>query len=665
MQFLNRNSKKIEEEFTEVVTDMADSSCVVLRFTEGISEEASNWFCKMIVKPVLYGGAGLEVKKYDCNDSEVCNQIFLISASINNLILAAEKFELLKRDQFGKFTPFTVDNRYEFENFEDKNENFFTSSEKQWLINSLLSSVVCNDDKIKNVPGLPKIKVFNDRPLLLQRSMHKIVQIYPLHHIESLKSLENQWYLGWEQPINAIKSYFGESIALYFTFLGFYTKFLLPTAVIGILHYFFIVDENHSENVWFAVLNVVWATVFLELWKRKCSESAFNWGRLSNRIKDDFGYNEKPRPSFKGKLRTSPITGMQELYYPTWKNQMKLYFISYPLLLISLLLVTVGMLFYFHLNEKVQKMYVNQTGIWVILAKRAPKVAYAILVWICSNIYGKVAVILNDWENHRVQSSYNNHLIVKLVFFNFVNSFLSLFYIAFYLCDMAMLRQQLATLLIIQQLIQQVQESFIPYLKYKRQSVKINKNGNCVRFKRIRDTKNQVIKEGNLPPYNSTYNDYVELFLQFGYVFMFSAAYPLAGFWAFLNNIVEIRTDAFKLSKLHQRPFIEQAASIGAWQFAFEVMSIISVITNCGIIALSKSTQDWLMNDLGPLKYTLIFVAIEHMLIILKIFIAYIIPDVPGFVSQQLAQAEFKIQQTLKENQHQFCTLEKQEIIFK
>lgn len=202
MQFLNRNSKKIEEEFTEVVTDMADSSCVVLRFTEGISEEASNWFCKMIVKPVLYGGAGLEVKKYDCNDSEVCNQIFLISASINNLILAAEKFELLKRDQFGKFTPFTVDNRYEFENFEDKNENFFTSSEKQWLINSLLSSVVCNDDKIKNVPGLPKIKVFNDRPLLLQRSMHKIVQIYPLHHIESLKSLENQWYLGWEQPIS-------------------------------------------------------------------------------------------------------------------------------------------------------------------------------------------------------------------------------------------------------------------------------------------------------------------------------------------------------------------------------------------------------------------------------------------------------------------------------
>ena len=32
-----------------------------------------------------------------------------------------------------------------------------------------------------------------------------------------------------------------------------------------------------------------------------------------------------------------------------------------------------------------------------------------------------------------------------------------------------------------------------------------------------------------------------------GYVILFSAAYPLAAVWAFLNNIVEIRGDAFKL----------------------------------------------------------------------------------------------------------------------
>lgn len=38
-------------------------------------------------------------------------------------------------------------------------------------------------------------------------------------------------------------------------------------------------------------------------------------------------------------------------------------------------------------------------------------------------------------ENYRLQSKYENHLIAKVALFQFVNSFLSLFYIAFYLRD--------------------------------------------------------------------------------------------------------------------------------------------------------------------------------------------------------------------------------------
>lgn len=58
----------------------------------------------------------------------------------------------------------------------------------------------------------------------------------------------------------------------------------------------------------------------------------------------------------------------------------------------------------------------------------------------------------------------------------------------------------------------------------------------------------------------------MELFLQFGYTFLFSSAYPMAAFWALLNNVIEIRTDAFKLCRIFQRPFAKQANSIGAWQ---------------------------------------------------------------------------------------------------
>lgn len=43
-------------------------------------------------------------------------------------------------------------------------------------------------------------------------------------------------------------------------------------------------------------------------------------------------------------------------------------------------------------------------------------------------------------ENYRLQSKYENHLIGKVALFQFVNSFLSLFYIAFYLRDQEQLK---------------------------------------------------------------------------------------------------------------------------------------------------------------------------------------------------------------------------------
>ena len=46
-------------------------------------------------------------------------------------------------------------------------------------------------------------------------------------------------------------------------------------------------------------------------------------------------------------------------------------------------------------------------------------------------IYRKVAKRLTEWENHRTQSEFEHSLIVKNFIFQFVNSYISLFYIAF------------------------------------------------------------------------------------------------------------------------------------------------------------------------------------------------------------------------------------------
>ena len=57
----------------------------------------------------------------------------------------------------------------------------------------------------------------------------------------------------------------------------------------------------------------------------------------------------------------------------------------------------------------------------------------------------------------------------------------------------------------------------------------------------------QLETESEKPAYENTFDDYLEMFIQMGYVILFSAAYPLAAFWALLNNVLEIRVDGFKL----------------------------------------------------------------------------------------------------------------------
>lgn len=50
---------------------------------------------------------------------------------------------------------------------------------------------------------------------------------------------------------------------------------------------------------------------------------------------------------------------------------------------------------------------------------------------VMNKLYGGIAVTLNNWENHRTETEYEDHLISKVFLFQTVNSFSSLVFIAF------------------------------------------------------------------------------------------------------------------------------------------------------------------------------------------------------------------------------------------
>ena len=64
-----------------------------------------------------------------------------------------------------------------------------------------------------------------------------------------------------------------------------------------------------------------------------------------------------------------------------------------------------------------------------------PSIAYSVLVMVMNLQYLHLAHWLTEKENHRTQEQFERHVVAKLVSFEFVNTFIALFYIAFYLQD--------------------------------------------------------------------------------------------------------------------------------------------------------------------------------------------------------------------------------------
>lgn len=379
--------------------------------------------------------------------------------------------------------------------------------------------------------------------------------------------------------------------------------------------------ESAQFPVFYAIVLCLWVTLFLEYWKRTSITLAWKWGVT------EYEEEEETRPEFVGEVRKSPITGKPELYSPPGPRYQK--YLVTVLVTLALLAVSCGaMLACYAVGDMIpaESTYL----------KLLPSVAYAISIPLINSFYKGISIQLNDWENHRTQTEYEDVLIIKLFLFEFFNYNIGLFHAAFWKRDINILRKYMVTMLITFQLIGQVQEVLIPYFSEKyRLFVRKIKNRNADQLPR------KVEIEETMQTYDSTYDDMLEMTMQFGYVAMFSSAFPLAALCAILNNIVEIRSDAFKISNTCQRPRSYRAAGIGIWYWILEGLSIIAVITNCAIIGYTSevfndptrpSTDD------GDAQLLFVFVLLEHAILILKVLAAWLIPDKPEYIALEMAR---------------------------
>ena len=93
--------------------------------------------------------------------------------------------------------------------------------------------------------------------------------------------------------------------------------------------------------------------------------------------------------------------------------------------------------------------------------------------------------------------------------------------------------------------------------------------------------------------------DYSSLVIQFGFVSMFSVAFPPAPLLCLLFNTCELRYVASNHLRTNRRAIARGTAGLGMWLTLVEVLSMCAVVTNCTILYYSSSTLRDFINALS------------------------------------------------------------------
>ncbi|XP_062276519.1 anoctamin-10 [Scomber scombrus] len=628
---------------------------VVVKLGEKVRPETKRWLLRLIGTPQNDGGAALLAHPGE----DASGDIIMVSAPRCTLLRATEELGLCKTYQSGDMEAFSYNDREHFKD-SDNMEAFLTLAEREYIVKYELDGLRAQRDL--RIPGLPDNYTLQHRDNIWQkmRSAGVIVDTLPLHKYDQLKALSEAWYSGNQlaQPLDSVNAYFGSPVAFYFSFLEFYTWSLLPPAILGLTITYFsgevqkemvesvsgsqvtIVDDDAGPgHIIQAVFSMLWSTVVIELWKRRSASLSYRWGTLH--LAERFA---EPRPGFHGDLGVNPVTGRVEPLFPEWQRDLRMALVSVPVVGMFLGLVVLGMVCFYWGEGQVKQLHQDWDSLLTQTLLYMPSVLHIIYTNMLANNYKRVALSLTEYENHREESAFQNHLTAKVLVFTFFNYFAVLLHIAFFKQDVSLLRKRLASLLIVSQLVNQVTEVVIPFL--------VDRFINAPRRTEREDDpqedkfRNQI----TLPVFPGLFGEYIELLVQFGYLSLFSCVYPLTAVLLLINNLTEIRSDAYKVCNLFRKPFSPLAANMGVWQIAFEVLSFVSVVTNCWLLILSPRLRELCQGGkMSSTNFLLLAVLLEHVLIVIKVVLSLLIPDEPDWIKKKKEHIEFTSMQALRE----------------
>uniref|UniRef100_A0A8C7HHW2 Anoctamin n=1 Tax=Oncorhynchus kisutch TaxID=8019 RepID=A0A8C7HHW2_ONCKI len=445
------------------------------------------------------------------------------------------------------------------------------------------------------------------------------------------------------------RKYFGEKIGLYFAWLGLYTQMLIPASLVGVIVFLYgcaTVDNNipsmeicHPRNnitmcplcdracnywklkeacgtarashlfdnpatVFFSIFMALWAAMFMEHWKRRQMRLNYEW--------DLTGFEEEevsdhPRAEYE-------LCVMQKSLKKEHKTHKVLIAYSWVFTIGVTFAIVFGVILYRISITAALHMSNNPTtrSNVRLMVKTTAAIINLVVILILDEVYGAVARWLTVLEVPKTDRSFEERLIFKTFVLKFVNAFTPIIYIAFFRgrlvgrpgsylyvfesyrmeecahggCLMELCIQLSITMLGKQLIQNNLFEIGIPklkklirYIKSKRRSFQEEE----------REKKLQRYETDHfLEPFAGLTPEYMEMIIQFGFVTLFVASFPLAPLFALLNNIIEIRLDAKKFVAELRRPVAARAKDIGIWYNLLRGVAKVAVIINAFVISFTS-----------------------------------------------------------------------------
>jgi hypothetical protein len=225
----------------------------------------------------------------------------------------------------------------------------------------------------------------------------------------------------WSTPNEELKEYLGEKIGLFNVFLGHMSWWLIPMSIIGIGCQVIVLATNnfsHPSLPIYTVLVIIWSVFMLSYWKREQSNIALRWGMIG------FVDQQFERPEFYGELHTHSFIDGREMLYFSRRDFRKRVMRSLATIFTMVLLV-LGVISAIY----VLKFSLRSNLGWLVSGIASLLNVSQIMMF--NLVYQHMAVRLTNQENHRTDTDYENALILKVFVFQFINSYASLFFLAF------------------------------------------------------------------------------------------------------------------------------------------------------------------------------------------------------------------------------------------